>query len=150
MKDLDRSVRLCVYEHFARSGSSPSVDELAEANACSIQDVEASLTRLEADHHALALAPTTKNIWMAHPFSAVPTAFCVDTEDVTYWGNCAWDALAIPPLLSLDASVSARSAETGERMELTFRSGEPVSAGADGVVHFLVPPRRFWENIGYT
>ena len=85
---------------------------------------------------------------MAHPFSAVPTPFRVDTAELAYWGNCAWDALAIPALLSLDATVSARSAESGEAMELTFRSGELVNV--DGVVHFVVPPRRFWDNVGYT
>ena len=88
---------------------------------------------------------------MAHPFSAVPTAFRVETADVTYWGNCAWEAVAIPSLLSLDASVPARSAESGETMELTFRSGELVDDDdGNGVVHFVVPPRRFWDNVGYT
>ena len=75
---------------------------------------------------------------MAHPFSAVPTPFRVDTAELAYWGNCAWDALAIPALLSLDATVSARSAESGELVNV------------DGVVHFVVPPRRFWDNVGYT
>ncbi len=94
---------------------------------------------------------------MAHPFSAVPTAFRVDTSDITYWGNGAWDAVAIPSLLGLDASVHARSAESGETMELTFRSGaldnRDSGDGDDdgnGVVHFVVPPRRFWDNVGYT
>ena len=166
LKDRDRNVRLFVYEHFARSGSSPSLDDIASANACSIEDVEASLARLGVEHHALALAPTTQNIWMAHPFSAVPTAFRVDTADITYWGNCAWDAVAIPSLLGLDASVPARSAESGETIVLTFRSGaldrrdgpdrpDRPDRGDDrddgnGVVHFVVPPRRFWDNVGYT
>ncbi len=94
---------------------------------------------------------------MAHPFSAVPTAFRVDTSDITYWGNCAWDAVTIPSLLTLDASVPARCAESGEPMKLTFTSGEldDVDSGDDGddgngVVHFVVPPRRFWDNVGYT
>ena len=73
---------------------------------------------------------------------------------------CAWDALAIPSLLSLDANVFARSAESGESLELTFRSGalddmDNSDSGDDGddgsgVVHFVVPPRRFWDNVGYT
>lgn len=91
---------------------------------------------------------------MAHPFSAVPTAFRVDTMDTVYWGNCAWDALAIPALLGVDASIPARSAESAEPMDLTFRNGELIhtDSGDDGngVVHFVVPPRRFWDNVGYT
>ncbi len=87
----------------------------------------------------------------------MPTAFRVETSDITYWGNCAWDAVAIPSLLSLDANVFARSAESGESIELTFRSGALDNRDSgdggddgDGVVHFVVPPRRFWDNVGYT
>lgn len=149
MNALDRAIRLFVYEHFARTGMSPSRESIAGANDCTDDDAALSLGRLETEHHALALAPTTGNIWMAHPFSAVPTPFAVESADVRYWANCAWDAVTIPSLVTLDASVAARCAETGDPMELTFERGELV-AGGQGVVHFVVPPRRFWENVGYT
>ncbi len=151
MRDLDRTLRLIIYEHFGRTGSTPSLETIATRGQCSRPEVETSLARLEAEHHALALAPTTRNVWMAHPFSAVPSPFPVETASVTYWGNCAWDAVAIPSLLSLDASVPARCAESGAEMNLAFRNGSIVDNTApNGVVHFVVPPRRFWDNIGYT
>ena len=150
MNDVDRVVRLFVYEHFARTGASPSLSDIAAASACSIEDVETSLTRLEREHHALALAPTTKNVWMAHPFSAVPTAFRVEASAVSYWANCAWDAVTIPSLLELDARVTARCAESGDAFEVAFREGELLEGDAEAVVHFVVPPRRFWDNVGYT
>jgi hypothetical protein len=150
MKEIDRKIRLFVYEHCVRCGAPPSADEIASANAYTIEDVEAALTRLETEYHALALAPATKNIWMAHPFSGVPTPFSVETDDVTYWANCAWDAVTIPSMLSCDARVPARCAGSGAAIDLTFRNGAVVDAPDGGVVHFVVPPREFWHNVGYT
>ncbi|NIP57205.1 MAG: hypothetical protein GWM92_03530, partial [Gemmatimonadetes bacterium] len=72
----------------------------------------------------------------------------VETPDGRYWANCAWDALAIPSLLTTDARVDTRCPVSGERVVLRVRDGEVV--GAEGVIHFLVPPRRFWENVGFT
>lgn len=154
MNDLDRLVRLFVYEHFATTGTSPSLDDATTAAecttpGCTTEEIEASLKRLESNHHALTLAPTTNNIWMAHPFSAVPTAFRVESAEVSYWANCAWDAVSIPSMLRLDARVDARCAESGHAIELDFRGGE-IADDTDGVVHFVVPPRRFWDNVGYT
>lgn len=149
MNDLDRLVRLFVYEHFATTGTSPSLDDAAAAAECTTSEIETSLTRLESEHHALTLAPTTSNIWMAHPFSAVPTAFRVESTEVSYWANCAWDAVSIPSMLRLDARVEARCAESGDAIELDFRGGE-IADDTEGVVHFVVPPRRFWDNVGYT
>ena len=31
---------------------------------------------------------------------------------------------------------------------MAFRAGELVEG--DGLIHFVVPPRRFWDNVGYT
>ncbi len=86
---------------------------------------------------------------MLHPFSGVPTSFRFDTNERSYFGNCAWDVLAIGALLKLDGRVPARCAESGERIDLTLERGA-LSSQASGVVHFVVPPRRFWENVGYT
>lgn len=85
---------------------------------------------------------------MVHPFSAVPTPFAVETARATYWANCAWDVVAIPSLLGLDATASPECADCGEEIPLTFRGGELVEG--DGFVHFVVPPRHFWDNVGYT
>lgn len=151
MRALDRAIRLLVYQHFAETGGPPSLETLATLGRCLVPEVEASLARLEVEHHAISLTPATRNIWMAHPFSAVVTLFPVETANVTYWANCAWDAVAIPAMLSLDAVVPARCAASGAEMKFTFRGGAIVeNTTPNGVVHFVVPPRRFWDNVGYT
>lgn len=68
--------------------------------------------------------------------------------DRSFWANCAWDALAIPAVLAVDARVDARCPDCAEPIPLTFRAG--LLQEHEGVVHFAVPPRRFWENVGYT
>ena len=111
-------------------------------------EVETSLTRLECEHHALSLAPTTSNIWMAHPFSARPSAYRVVGETGSWWANCAWDALAIPSMLGLDASIETSCPDCGHVFDLRVERGE--LAGDDGVVQFVVPPSQFWDDIGFT
>jgi hypothetical protein len=145
--DLDRDVRHAVYRHFVDTGGAPAKQELAAALGVPGAAVEASLRRLEAAH-MLVLAPGTAEIWMAHPFSAVPTLYPVHAGGRRCWANCAWDALAIPALLGVDADTKTRCPDCGERLALRTRGGEMEPT--DAVVHFAVPPRRFWENIGFT
>ncbi len=143
----DWELRTAVFQHFVDTTHAPTVAELAKHSSLSELDVAASLRRL-GDHHQLALTPATNAIWMAHPFSAVPTEYRVETTQGLYWANCAWDALAIPAGLGLDSRTTARCAETGVTVELGVRNGQLTNN--DGVVHFAVRPPEFWENVGYT
>jgi hypothetical protein len=52
----------------------------------SIARVEAAFERL-GNAHQIALAPGSYSIWMAHPFSGVPTNFIAEVGGKTYWGN---------------------------------------------------------------
>ena len=98
----DDAIDQFIYETIARTGRPPSHEAMAEHRGFTRDEVDAALVKLE-EHHALVLAPTTRNLWMAHPFSAVPTPFAALSDNTTYWANCAWDVMAIPPLLELDA-----------------------------------------------
>src|SRR5205085_487975 len=100
-----------------------------------------------ADAHAIVLAPASTAIWMAHPFSAVPSAYPVATNDRTYWANCAWDALGVLSLVGVDGATRTRCADCGAEVTMSVRDGRITG---DGIVHFAVPPRRFWENVAYT
>lgn len=136
-----------LFRETAETGQVPAVSKIAESLTLTLQDVQATLTRLAAGR-VLVLAPGTTNIWMANPFSAVPTAFRVVARGRTYFGNCIWDALGIPAILGADATVETMCGDCGEPMTLEVRSGTLARAG--GVVHFGVPAARWWDNIGYT
>lgn len=145
--DFDAVVRSHVYRVFVDAGRAPSVEDLAATVGASVEDVAVALQRLQ-QNHALVLAPGTSTIWMAHPFSALPTPYGVRFDGRRYWANCAWDYFAMPGLLSATGVQHARCAQTGVVIEASFDRGAFVAG--DGVVHFAIPPRRFWENVAFT
>lgn len=144
---IDRDVRLFVYEHFLAEAEPPGIDDVASALSLARDDVEASFRRLE-DGHVLVFAPGTRNIWMANPLSAVPTPFRVETQRGGYWGTCVWDAFGIVAMLGGDGVVRTTCADCGD--DMTFRVAGGELEPTEGVAHFAVPARRWWENIGYT
>jgi hypothetical protein len=144
---LDRDVRLAVYRKFVEEGRPPTAPEIAGGLGVAAAEVEASLRRL-ADGHVLVLAPGTPYIWMANPFSAIPTPFEVLVGDRTYFGNCIWDALGIPACLGADARIRTYCPDCSEPLSLDIRNG--TLEASEGVIHFAVPAARWWEDIGST
>jgi Alkylmercury lyase len=144
---LAADVRHRVYRACLETGAAPTAHDLARDLNTSVVAIEEALTALEAGH-ALVLAPATRStVWMAHPFSNVITDYRVVASDHTWWANCAWDTFGIASLLSRDADIHSRCACCGDPITLTVRDG--VVHG-QALVHFVVPPRRFWDNVGYT
>jgi Alkylmercury lyase len=142
---LERSVRLFVYRHFVETTHAPALAAIANGLDAPEAEVAAALRTL-ADLHALVLAPASLDIWMAHPFSAVPTAYPVAAGGRAYFANCAWDAAGVLSLAG-DGDASTRCADCGGELSMAVRDGRMIG---DGVVHYAVPPRRFWENVAYT
>jgi ribonuclease HI len=143
---LERAVRLFVYDHFLKTTFAPDIAAIAAAVKRTPDAVTTALKRL-AEMRALVLAPATASVWMAHPFSAVPTAYPVAVGGRTYRANCAWDAAGVLSLVGGDGECRTRCADCGEEMTISAHEGR---VHGDGVVHFAVPPRRFWENVAYT
>ena len=92
------------------------------------------------------LLPGTGSIWMAHPFSGIETDFVVTAGKRRWFANCAWDGLAILALFG-DGTLDTHSPGSGGPLRLTVHNR--VVPG-EGIVHFLVPAARFWDDIGYT
>lgn len=145
---LDRDVRLAVYRKIVDEGGPATAPEMAVALGVATSLVEASLRRL-ADGHVLVLAPGTPYVWMANPFSAIPTAFEVEVGDRRYFGNCIWDALGIPACLHADASIRTYCPDCSERLSIEVHDSE-LEAPADATIHFAVPAANWWDDIGAT
>jgi hypothetical protein len=145
---LDRDVRLAVYRKIVEEGQPPTAPEIAAGLDVGALDVEASLRRL-ADGHVLVLAPGTPYIWMASPFSAIPTPFEVEVGDRRYFGNCIWDALGISACLHADAHITTYCPDCSEPLSLDVRDGR-LEASAESVIHFAVPAAHWWDDIGST
>lgn len=144
--DVDARVRAAVYSAFA-VGRVPWRADVAAAVSLGIGDVSSSYERL-AESHVLVLDPATREVWMAMPFSAVPTPFRVESSHAAWWAPCAWDALGIPVAVGLDARVTTACAQSGSPIVLHVESGE--LRGDDCVAHFAVRASRWWDDIGFT
>jgi hypothetical protein len=144
---LDTGFRRHVYDITLRSGAPPTIAALASASQMSVDLVRESLTRLAAAR-VLVLQPSSGEILMAPPFSAVPTPFLVHTSQHTSYANCAWDALGVPVMMREPARVVTACACCGDEMALHTRDGGPPDAA--GVIHFAVPARRWWDDILFT
>ena len=145
---LDRDVRLAVYRKIADEGLPPTAPEIASGLGVAAADIEAAFHRL-ADSHALVLAPGTPYVWMASPFSAIPTPFEVEVGGHRYFGNCIWDALGIPACLGTDGHIRTYCPDCSQPLSLDVRDGA-LETPARGVIHFALPPARWWDDIGST
>jgi hypothetical protein len=145
---LDAQLRLWIYRHFVEVCRAPSVIEIASRFGITSKEVEEVLGRLEKEADALVLIPGTRNIWMAEPFSAVPTAFVVRSGNRQWWGNCIWDGLAILALLGLDGTVSTACPQSA--MPLAVTVADRTLKDVQGVVHIAVPAADWWCDIGFT
>ncbi|HEX5531112.1 MAG TPA: organomercurial lyase [Methylomirabilota bacterium] len=145
MNAFERRVRAAVYASLRDEAAAPSVARLAADLGAPREDVAAALQRL-ADRHCLVLVPGTESIWMAHPFSGIETDFRVTVGTRRWFANCVWDGLALLALLG-DGVLATHSPATGEPLDFEARGGR---VRGDGIVHFLVPARRFWDDIGHT
>jgi hypothetical protein len=145
--DLDREVRLSVYRHFVRTGQAPSVGDTSRDVGAEPAAIGESLERLDAGH-VLVLHPTTRQLWMAMPFSAIPTEFRVTSGHRAWWANCAWDALGISAMLQIPAEITMSCTDRGD--PLTVRTTGRALSDSTGVVHFAVPAAAWWEDIGFT
>ena len=147
LEALARDVRIHVLREAAATARVPQAAEISRALGRSEPDVRAALHELAAGR-VLMLAPNDGNIWAAAPFCAVPSAFRVDAAGKRYWGICIWDALGIPAALGANAIVNATCGDCGTPMTLEVRDGR--LARGEGIVHFAIPARRWWDNIGFT
>ena len=146
--DLDWSVRTHVYAAFARSGKTPGVDDLAALTGATRARIVASLRTL-ADARELVLDGNGDGVRMAHPFSAVPTGYPVETEGLACYANCAWDALGVLGLLGTDGRIRTTCPASGEEIEFGVERRKVVGDD-DIVVHLLTPIGQAWDDIGFT
>ena len=148
MDELDLHIRSHVYSSFVRDGSVSTPGATGVELGLAESEVAEAYRRLH-DAHALVLQPDGTEIRMLHPFSAVETTYRVEAGRRSWFANCAWDALGIPGALHGDGRIESACPDCGETLELEVRDGELVR-GRELLVHFVVPARRWWDDIVFT
>ncbi len=113
-----------------------------------------ALAELAADHIVVLDDDDPDVIEMALPFSGVSRPHEVTVNGVTYAANCAWDTFGIVGALAQaegrrpEGRITSRCADCGEALSIEVRDGEVTSGEA--VVHFVVPARKWWDDIRFT
>jgi hypothetical protein len=143
---IDARMRAQVYDDTMRTGAPPTIANVASEMSMDRDQVAAAFKRL-ADAHILVLQPESGEILMANPFSAVPTGFRVETESLSAYGNCIWDALGIAAMLGTDARIVTSCGDCGALAEIEVK-GKSVRGG--GMLHFAIPARHWWDDIVFT
>ena len=144
--EFDLQVRYHVYDVCLAGGKPPAIGELSDRINAPVEQIQGALVNL-ADAHMLVLQKANGEILMANPFSAVPTPFVVETPAFFCYGNCIWDSLGIAAMLHQDVRIRTSCADCGSVLELQVTQAE---VGGNGIVHFAIPARRWWEDIVFT
>lgn len=99
--------------------------------------------------HVIVPDRDTGEVWMAMPFSAVPTPFPVVVGGRAVWANCAWDAFGIAAALAEDIAFTTPCPASGAVIAGGVRRG--VAFAHPGAVAYVgVPARQWWDDIGFT
>jgi hypothetical protein len=148
-EEFDFLIRRYVYDVTLDRGRPPALAKTAVVLDAPVSDVHAAFQRLAAGR-VLVLQPESGEILMAGPFSAVPTPFLVELTPGGYscFGNCIWDALGIAAMTGRDARIVTACPDCGAALEVTVADG--ALQCADGVTHFAVPARHWWDDIVFT
>ena len=141
------ALRNFVYDEILGDGVAPSSSSIAARFACSPAEGRRSLASLNIGKTIL-VDKKTGEIWMAGPFSAVPSPYRVVGNGREWWANCAWDMFGVAAIAKERVTVHTRCTDCGEPMSIVCDPEVPPSD--DAVVHFLLPACRWYEDIGFT
>ena len=145
-RDTAQLVRRLILSHFANEGCPPGVTDLAHEAGLTDAETAEAVSRA-AQPGMMVLAPGGKSVWLAHPFSALPTMHVVVYGRRKYWASCPMDALAVGVLVNADVDVHSRCGDCGDRINLEVRSGR---LHGDGFVHCPLPPSHYFDNVPFT
>lgn len=141
------ALRMFVYDRLVGSALTPMSGEIGQHFGVSADDARAALRALKIGKTIL-VHPESGEIWMAGPFSAARSAYRLTDGERTWWANCGWDMLGIPIILGRRVTAYTSCTDCGAAM--TFECDPTSQPAEDAVVHFLVPARRWYEDIGFT
>ena len=147
MDRVDLHVRNETYRLFAEAGHAPTLEEVADATGRSREDTLAAWRRLH-DAHALVLDVSRRNIRMANPFAAAPTAHRVRAAGRWWYANCAWDAFGVCAALASDGTIETSCPDCGDPITVEVQERAPDQRQI--LFHCLVPAVSWWDDIAFT
>jgi len=142
------SLRTFIYDCLIADGDMPSSADIAAHFSVSRADALLALREMKIGKTVLP-HPTTGEIWMAGPFAATPTQYVVRAGERRWFANCAWDMLGVATIVAEPVDIETRCTDCGDPIALHLAPRDET-VGADLLVHFLLPARRWYDDIGFT
>jgi hypothetical protein len=140
-------LRVYIYDQILSSGVPPRIRNLATHFETTESEARDAIAALGIGKTVLP-HPGTGEIWMAGPFASDPTPYRVRGKSVSWWANCAWDMLGIAFIAGERVDVDAVCAWSKVSLPLAVSPSRPPDPLC--VVHFLLPARQWYDDIGYT
>jgi alkylmercury lyase-like protein len=141
------SLRVFVYDELLARGAPPSSGEIGAHFGTTPDEARRALADLKIGKTIL-VDPQSGEIWMAGPFAARPTSYHVVSGERSWWANCAWDMFGVAMIANERARVHTRCTDCSTPMTIV---ADPAAApNDDAVVHFLLPARQWYDDIGFT
>jgi hypothetical protein len=147
MEERDLQLRNLTYGLFVELGRAPTAAEVSTGASIALDEAFAGWRRLHAAH-ALVLDLTSGELLMAHPFSAVPTAYRVYANERGWYANCAWDAFGVCAALHSDGRIETTCPDCAEPIVVNVTDGVPDDNSL--LFHCLIPALRWWDDIVFT
>ena len=141
------SLHFEIIDSFIEHQRPPTIDGLATKFGVDKPAVVSALNDL-ADYHGVVLHPTTREVWIAHPFSSTPTPFVVKSGLKKWWGNCAWCSLGLVHLIGGSATIETRIAGIETPVSIRIENGTLLDD--ELFVHFPIPMKNAWDCVTYT
>ncbi len=144
----DTSLRVFVYDRLVSEGRAPTSTEIGAHFGMDAGDVRRRLATLKIGKTTV-VHPTTGEIWMAGPFAAGPSDYRLSNGGQTWWANCAWDMFGVAMIVGRKMIAETKCPDCGEALAIECDPEHPPIE-AQGLVHFLLPARQWYDDIGFT
>jgi alkylmercury lyase-like protein len=142
------TLRQFIYNTLIDDGRVPSSGDIATHFSVSQSDALQALREMKIGKTILP-DPRTGELWMMGPFAAVETQYSIRAGKRRWFANCAWDMLGVAHLVGEPVDIEAQCTDCGAPLGLHLEPDDDT-VGADLLVHFLLPARRWYNDIGFT
>jgi len=134
-------------KHIIDLGFAPRIDKIAESFYAGRHEIVKALNSLQ-EYHGVVLHPQSSEIWVMHPFSTSPTSFWIESENGSWWGNCAWCSLGAAVLLASDLTIKTILGGESRQVTVEIKDGEIQNKNL--FIHFPIPMVNAWDNVTFT
>jgi hypothetical protein len=140
-------LRARIYETLLQRGLPPTCAELGAQFGETAQSIRATLNGAKMGK-TIHMRPDGSEILMAGPFAAGPTAFRVIGHSAAWWANCIWDAFGVAVIAGEPTHVATHCPDCNDPID--FRADPSTPPAGDTVAHFLVPAKRWYDDLEFT